>query len=125
MLPQVAGLDALAALGEGDPDTALDGLRLATQLAGPDVPVLDRAELHLRRGRLLTARGRRSEGVAELRRAAGLLAGAEPFLRRIEADLAAAGMRAPRQEPGRRGQRSPLEAAPTGSGTWSLSSGAG
>jgi DNA-binding NarL/FixJ family response regulator len=37
------------------------------------------------------------------------LAGAEPFLRRIEADLAAAGMHAPRQEPGRRGPRSPLE----------------
>ena len=67
---QAAGLQALVALGAGDPDTALDGLRRATELAGPDVPVLDRAELHYRRGRLLTARGRRREGVAELSRAA-------------------------------------------------------
>ena len=63
----------------------------------------------LSEGRLLTARGRRREGVAELSRAAALLAGAEPFLRRIEADLAAAGMHAPRQEPGRRGSHRLLE----------------
>jgi DNA-binding CsgD family transcriptional regulator len=105
----VAGLQALVTLGDGDPDAALEGLRQATELAGPDVQVLDRAELHHRMGRLLTARGRRREGVSELRQAAALLEGAEPFVRRVEADLAQAGMHTPRQASGRRGARSPLE----------------
>jgi tetratricopeptide (TPR) repeat protein len=108
MRAQVTGLHALLALGAGDPDTAVDGLRRGTELAGPDVPVLDRAELHHRCGRLLVARGRRRDGVGELRRAAALLAGAEPFLRRIESDLVAAGMRGSGSE-SRRGPRLPLE----------------
>lgn len=64
---------------------------------------LDCAELHHRRGRLLVALGQRREGIAALQRARDLLAGAEPFLLRVEAELAAAGMRAPRHGP-----RSPL-----------------
>ena len=65
---------------------------------------LGASDLHITAGTPPAVRVR-----GELRRAAALLAGAEPFLRRIEADLAAAGMHPPRQEPGRRGPRSPLE----------------
>lgn len=101
---QLTGLAALIAEAEGHPDAAADGLARATDPAGPDVPVLDRADLHRRYGLLLVHRGRRREGVAQLRRAAALLTGAEPFLRRVEADLAAVG------KPGsRRAPRSPLD----------------
>jgi len=106
---QLLGLDALIALAEGDLDAATDGLARATALAGPDVPVLDRADLHHRWGRLLVRRGRRRDGVAQLRRAAELLAGAEPFRRRVEADLAEAGMRAPQEGPHPDRGRSPLD----------------
>jgi ATP/maltotriose-dependent transcriptional regulator MalT len=101
---QIVGLDALLALGHGDAASASEGFARAVELAGPDVQVLDRAELHHRFGRLLVGSGRRRDGLAQLRQARELLVGAEPFVQRVEADLAAAGMRAPR-----RGPRSPLE----------------
>ncbi len=100
----VIGLAARLALATGDAETALDGLRRATALAGPDVQILDRAELHHQLGRLLVAQGRRRDGIAQLHRARDLLDGAEPFLRRVDADLAAAGMHAPRSAT----RRSPL-----------------
>jgi len=101
---QLLGLEALLALGCGNTRGAAEGFARAVELAGPDVQVLDRAELHHRFGRLLLGLGRRRDGVAQLHRARELLAGADPFLCRVEADLASAGMRAPR-----RGPRSPLE----------------
>jgi DNA-binding CsgD family transcriptional regulator len=99
----VVGLAARLALASGEAETAVDGLRQATALSGPDVQVLDRAELHHRLGRLLVAQGRRRDGIAHLHRARELLDGAAPFLRRVDADLASAGMRTP---PGS-GRRSP------------------
>jgi len=83
--------------------TAADGFARAVARAGPDVNVLDRTDLHHRYGRLLVATGRRRDGTEELHRARALLAAADPFLVRVEADLAAAGLRPPRHAP-----RSPL-----------------
>ena len=79
----------------------------AIALLGVDDPLLDRAELHHRFGQLLAARGgKRRQAVDQLRLAHDLFAraGAEPFLQRVEADLAPHGITV-----GRRGSRSPLE----------------
>ncbi len=103
----IVGLAGRLALASGDADSAIDGLRRATMLAGPDVQVLDRAELHHRLGQLLVARGRRRDGLAQLHRARELLDGAEPFLRRVDADLASAGLRSSRAPRGA-SRRSPL-----------------
>ena len=100
---QILGLAALIALRRGDPAAAADGFARAVARAGPDDNVLDRADLHHRYGRLLVGTGRRRDGTEELQRARALLAGADPFLVRVEADLAAAGLRPPRHAP-----RSPL-----------------
>ncbi len=100
---QLAGLDAQLALHGGDTAAAVDGFARAVALAGPDVQVLDRADLHLRLGRLLVGLGRRRDGTAALQRARALLAGAAPFVDRVDAELAAAGLRPPRHAP-----RSPL-----------------
>ncbi len=97
---QIVGLDALLAMARGDTAAGADGLARATALAGPDTPVLDRADLHHRYGRLLVATGRRREGTEQLRTARSLLAGATPFVDRVETDLAAAGLRPPRHAPG-------------------------
>ena len=96
---QIVGLDALLTLREGDTAAAAAGFGRAVALAGPDVQVLDRADMHLRFGRLLVGVGRRRDGTAELQRARALLAGAEPFLGRVDAELAAAGLRPPRHAP--------------------------
>ena len=56
-----------------------------------DDPLLDRAELHHKFGQLLAARGgKRRQAIDQLRLAHDLFAGAgaEPFRRRVEADLA-------------------------------------
>jgi ATP/maltotriose-dependent transcriptional regulator MalT len=100
---QILGLAALLTLRGGDAAAAADGFARATARAGPDVNVLDRADLHHRYGRLLVGTGRRRDGTEELQRARALLAGADPFVARVEADLAAAGLRPPRHAP-----RSPL-----------------
>jgi DNA-binding CsgD family transcriptional regulator len=78
----------------GQPDQAEAEFRQAVRLAGPDDPLLDRAQIHHALGRLLLARGDRRGAVDELRAAHQLLTGvgAAPYLARVEADLAAAGM---------------------------------
>ena len=78
----------------------------AVQLLGPDDPLLDRACLHHSLGRALLAQGRRRPALDELHAAHDQLAavGAEPFLRRVEADLARAGIRTSPQQ-----SRSPLD----------------
>jgi DNA-binding CsgD family transcriptional regulator len=85
----------------GRPDLALAEFGEAARAVGPDDPLLDRALLHHAYGRLLHARGDHRGAVDQLREAHKLLAGvgAAPFLARVEADLAAAGMpaAAPRQ----------------------------
>jgi Bacterial regulatory proteins, luxR family len=91
----------------GYPDQACSGYSQAIVLLGPDDPLLDRAELHHRFGQLLAARGgQRRQAVDQLRVARDLFAsaGAEPFLRRAEADLASHGIAV-----GRPGSRSPLQ----------------
>jgi len=100
-------LQARLSAAAGQPDLAVTQFRQAAKLAGPDDLLLDRALLlHYRLGRLLRARGDRRGAVDQLRAAHVLLtgAGAAPFVARVEADLAAAGM--PVAEPQRRG--SPL-----------------
>jgi ATP/maltotriose-dependent transcriptional regulator MalT len=97
------GLAALLALRGGDTAAATDGFARATAQAGPDVNVLDRADLHHRYGRLLVGTGRRRDGIEQLQRARALLVGADPFRVRVEADLAAAGLRPPQHT-----ARSPL-----------------
>ena len=97
------GLAALLALRAGDTAAAADGFARATARAGPDVNVLDRADLHHRYGKLLLGTGRRRDGIEQLQRARELLTGADPFRARVEADLAATGLRPPRHA-----ARSPL-----------------
>jgi len=78
----------------GQPDQAVAEFRQAVMLAGPDDPLLERARIHHELGRLLHARGDRRGAVDELRAAYELLTGvgAAPYLARVAADLAVAGM---------------------------------
>jgi DNA-binding CsgD family transcriptional regulator len=107
MQARIAGARAHLEAARGRPDQACSSYGRAIALLGPDDPLLDRAELHHRFGRLLAARGgKRRQAVDQLRVARDLFAaaGAEPFLRRVEADLAPLGITV-----GRPGSRSPLE----------------
>jgi ATP/maltotriose-dependent transcriptional regulator MalT len=92
---RVVGLRARVTLAEGRPAEATSGFEDAIALLGPDDPMLDRALLHQAFGRLLLAQGRRRLASDQLRAAHELLArsGAEPFRRRVEADLEACGIR--------------------------------
>jgi DNA-binding CsgD family transcriptional regulator len=104
---RISGLRAHLEAALGRPDQACSSYGRAIALLGADDPLLDRAELYHRFGQLLAARGgRRRQAVDQLRIARDLFAsaGAEPFLRRVEADLTAQGILA-----GRRGSRSPLD----------------
>ena len=107
MQARMAGVRAHLEAARGRPDQACSSYGRAIALLGPDDPLLDRAELHHRFGQLLAARGgRRRQAVDQLRLARDLFAGAgaEPFLRRVEAGLASCGITV-----GRPGSRSPLE----------------
>ena len=107
MQARIAGVRAHLEAARGRPDQACSSYDRAIALLGPDDPLLDRAELHHRFGQLLAARGgKRRQAVDQLRVARDLFAaaGAEPFLRRVEADLAPHGITV-----GRPGSRSPLE----------------
>jgi DNA-binding CsgD family transcriptional regulator len=107
MHARVAGLRAHLEAAQGRPSQACSSYDRAIALLGVDDPLLDRAGLHHRFGQLLAARGgRRRQAVDQLRVARDLFAGAgaEPFLRRVEADLASQGITA-----GRPGSRSPVE----------------
>jgi DNA-binding CsgD family transcriptional regulator/tetratricopeptide (TPR) repeat protein len=107
MQARIAGICAHLEAARGRPDQAYASYDRAIALLGVDDPLLDRAELHHRFGQLLAARGgKRRQAVDQLRLAHDLFAraGAEPFLQRVEADLAPHGITV-----GRRGSRSPLE----------------
>jgi DNA-binding CsgD family transcriptional regulator/tetratricopeptide (TPR) repeat protein len=107
MHARVAGVRAQLEAAEGRPDQACSSYRRSIDRLGMDDPLLDRAEMHHRFGQLLAARGgMRRQSVDQLRIARDLFAraGAEPFLRRVEAGLAAQKITA-----GRGGSRSPLE----------------
>jgi ATP/maltotriose-dependent transcriptional regulator MalT len=107
MQARIAGVRAHLEAARGRPDQACSSYDRAIALLGVDDPLLDRAELHHRFGQLLAARGgRRRQAVDQLRLARDLFAraGADPFLRRVEADLAAQKITVSRP-----GSRSPLE----------------
>ncbi len=103
---RIDGLRARLALARGELDAALSYFERGIGLVGPDDPLLERAALHHEFGRFLHARGRRRGAVDQLRDAHDLLArvGAEPFLRRVEEDLLACGIRSDA-----RAKRSPLD----------------
>lgn len=104
---RITGARAHLEAARDRPDQARSSYDRAIALLGADDPLLDRAELYHRFGQLLAARGgRRRQAVDQLRVARDLFAGAgaEPFLSRVEADLASHGITV-----GRRGSRSPLE----------------
>jgi DNA-binding CsgD family transcriptional regulator len=94
----LAALRARLSAAVGQPDQGVAQFREAARLAGPDDLLLDRALLlHYALGRLLHARGDRRGAVDELRAAHELLTGvgAIPFVARVEADLATAGIPVP------------------------------
>ena len=107
MQARIAGVRAHLEAARGSPDQACSSYDRAIALLGPDDPLLDRADLHHRFGQLLAARGgRRRQAVDQLRLAHDLFAGAgaEPFLRRAETDLASQKITV-----GTRGSRSRLD----------------
>ena len=87
-------LRARMASRAGQPDRAVDLFEAAIATFGPDDPFLDRALLHHAYGQLLSAQGSRRAAVDHLRAARDLLdsVGAEPFVARVDADLAATGL---------------------------------
>jgi DNA-binding CsgD family transcriptional regulator len=91
----IAGLQARLHARTGRPDEAAAAFARAADLLGPEDPFLEQAVLHHDHGTFLLARGDRGEGVARLLRARELLvrAGAVPYLERLDARLAEAGIR--------------------------------
>lgn len=91
----LAGLRARLAAATGDPGGAARWFELALDTVRPDDPLIDRALLYHRYGRLLHARGQRRDAVRQLRRAHELFTGvrAEPYRAAVAADLAACGIR--------------------------------
>ncbi len=96
--PLVIDLRGRLAAARGQPEAAMAAFRQALALAGPDFPLLERADLHHRYGRLLHACGNRQGAIAQLRLARQLLqpVGARPYLERIDADLTRCGISADR-----------------------------
>lgn len=92
---RLAWLRARSSGAQGRPDRAVADFEDALRLFGPDDPFLDRALVHFDYGRLLQAKGDRREAVAQLRIAHQLLsdARAAPYVERVDADLAASGIR--------------------------------
>jgi DNA-binding CsgD family transcriptional regulator/tetratricopeptide (TPR) repeat protein len=105
---RIVGLRARVAVAQGRPAEATIGFEEAIALLGPDDLMLDRALLHHEFGRLLLAQGSRRRASDQLRAAHQLLArsGAEPYRRRVAADLEACGVRS--GPPGSAKSRSPL-----------------
>lgn len=92
---QVAGMHARLAAAAGDPDEAAQRFEIAITTLRPDDPLLDRALVRQRYGRLLRARGNRRDAVHHFRAAHEMLAavGADPYLKSVTDDLAACGIR--------------------------------
>jgi ATP/maltotriose-dependent transcriptional regulator MalT len=87
-------LRARLAAASGEPGQAADLFEEALARFGPDDPFLERALVRQDYGRFLTLRGDRRRGIDQLRAAHDMLsaAGAQPFVARVETDLAAAGL---------------------------------
>ncbi|TYB48943.1 helix-turn-helix transcriptional regulator [Actinomadura chibensis] len=105
---QVADLRGRAAARRGDPAAADRHLAAAADAITADTPVLIAAGIHLARGRLLRARGRRHDAITALAEARTIYEnlGARPYLDRVDAELTDAGL----SRPSRR--RSPLDLTP-------------
>jgi ATP/maltotriose-dependent transcriptional regulator MalT len=96
-------LRARVASMKQQPDTATEFFDAAIVKIGADDPFLDRALLRHAYGRLLCAEGHRRQGVDHLRAARDLLSsvGAEPFVARVDADLASTGLHSTDRSKGR------------------------
>jgi len=81
----------------GRPEEGAAAFARAADLLGPDDPFLERALLQHDYGTFLLARGDRRDGIARLMQARAMLAGvgADPYLERLDARLAGAGVRSP------------------------------
>jgi ATP/maltotriose-dependent transcriptional regulator MalT len=103
---RLLGLHARLAGARGAFDEGDELLTRALDQFGPDDPFLERVLLGHVHGQLQVDRGQRSDGAATLRAVDQALnsVGAEPFVRRVEADLKRVGARS-----GRRSSRSSLE----------------
>lgn len=93
----IAGLRARLHASTGRLEEAAAAFARAAELLGPDDPYLERALLQRDYGGFLLARGHRRDGIARLMRARDMLAGvaAAPYLERLDARLADAGIRSP------------------------------
>jgi DNA-binding CsgD family transcriptional regulator len=92
---RLAGLEARLSAARGLPDRALAGYEQAAARFGADDPLLERALTLHGYGQLLAATGDRRNAITQPCHAHTLLAGAgaKPFLERVDADLAASGIR--------------------------------
>lgn len=91
---RAAALRASLAGARGEPQHALELFEEAMAAEVADDPLLDRAGIRHRHGRLLLATGRRRAALGQLRHARALYAsvGAVPFVGRVDVDLANAGL---------------------------------
>jgi DNA-binding CsgD family transcriptional regulator len=103
---RLSSLRGRLAAADGRPEAATEHFEAALARFGSDDPFLERALTHHAYGQLLRARGDRRRAVTELRTAHQLLSsvGADPFVARVDADLAAAGI-----HPADKSRRSILE----------------
>jgi DNA-binding CsgD family transcriptional regulator len=90
-------LRARLAVAQSRPEDAIERFEAALARFGSDDPFLERVLTYHAFGQLLRAKGDRQRAVTHLRTAHQLLSsvGADPFLARVDADLAATGIRAP------------------------------
>jgi ATP/maltotriose-dependent transcriptional regulator MalT len=107
---QVADLRGRIAAGRGDPEAAERHFTDAVDAITADTPVLIAAGVHLARGRLRRARGRRHDAIVALGEARTIYErlGARPYLEHVDAELVGAGL----ARPARRRDRSPLDLTP-------------
>jgi len=91
----ITGLQARLHARTGRPEEAAAAFARAADLLGPDDSFLERALLHHDYGAFLLTRGDRNDGIARLLRARDMLSGvgAVPYVERIDARLADAGVR--------------------------------
>ena len=103
---RLSSLRARLAVGRGRAEEAAGHFDAALARFNSDDPFLDRALTHHAYGQLLRAKGERRQAVTELRTAHQLLnsVGADPFVARVDADLAATGI-----HPADKSRRSALE----------------
>ena len=94
---RLLGLRANLAGRTNQPDKATEIFDAAIAKFGPADPFLDRALLHHSYGKMLLANGSRRSAVDQLRTARELLSsvGAEPFVVRVDDELASSGLKSP------------------------------